>query len=153
MSHRRIVSDVWDLLRSSRPAFEDFAQGLPQQCLVLIVAGSPCQQLSRAGRHAGAQGLCGPASVLFFSALVVAWTLRRLRPDATVHAIVENAASSLPLHREAILEALGGLCRSEHLLTLDTIYWALTPSTQARVWRSAGGILDSRYGGTGLPRP
>ena len=125
--HRRIAADVWNLFRGSPCPLELFAQGLPQQANALLVAGSPCQNLTRAGLHAGEQGLCGPASVLYFSVPTVAWALQTMRPDVTVHVVVENAASMLPVFRDAILETLGGLDCGGHLLTLDAGDWAAMP--------------------------
>ena len=125
--HRRIAADVWNLFRGSPCPLGLFAQGLPQQANALLVAGSPCQNLTRAGLHAGEQGLCGPASVLYFSVPTVAWALQTMRPDVTVHVVVENAASMLPVFRDAILETLGGLDCGGHLLTLDAGDWAAMP--------------------------
>ena len=125
--HRRIAADVWNLFRGSPCPLELFAQGLPQQANALLVAGSPCQNLTRAGLHAGEQGLCGPASVLYFSVPTVAWALQAMRPDVTVHVMVDNAASMLPVFRDAILETLGGLDGGGHLLTLDAGDWAAMP--------------------------
>ena len=90
--HRRIGADVWDLLRGPPPALEVFTQGLPQRCLVLVIAGSPCQQLTCAGWHADLQGcaarrrfsssvflsLLGPCSV-FAQTSRCAWWLRTQR--------------------------------------------------------------------------
>ena len=67
VAHRRIATDVWNLLRGSPSHLEVFAQGLPQQTSALLVAGSPCPDLTLASRYRGIQGLCGPASVLFQS--------------------------------------------------------------------------------------
>ena len=67
VAYQRLARDVWDLLRGSPSPFEQFVLRLPQWCLVIIIAGSPCQQLSWAGRYQGRQGLCGPDSVLFSS--------------------------------------------------------------------------------------
>ena len=82
--HRAIARDVWDLFRDERfplgtnagineiseasitPLLR-FTRPLPERCVVMIVAGPPCQQLTHAGRHRGKQGLCGPDSVLFFA--------------------------------------------------------------------------------------
>ena len=125
--HRRIAADVWNLFRGSPCPLELFAQGLPQQANALLVAGSPCQNLTRAGLHAGEQGLCGPASVLYFSVPTVAWALQAMRPNVTAHVMVDNAASMLPVFRDAILETLGGLDGGGHLLTLDAGDWAAMP--------------------------
>ena len=94
---------------------------------MLIVAGSPCVQLTIAGASRGRQGLCGQDSVHFFVVPVVRWAILRVRPDLCVHVVVENAASMLPLHRDAILEALGGLSARTHLLALDSQEWAHMP--------------------------
>ena len=131
VAYRHIARDVWDLFRQRGGAgstpLQDFARGLPFGCCVIIVAGSPCQNLTFGGRHQGRQGLCGEASVLFFAVPTVAWALAEMRPDVTVHVILENAASMTPLHRTAILRALGGLVENLHLRTLDAANWTAFP--------------------------
>ena len=137
VAHTPIASDIWDLCRpENRPLgahandtdvqvsptspLGRFAQTLPADCITIIVAGSPCQQLTFAGRYRGQQGLCGPDSVLFFAVPTVAWTLQEPRPDTVVHVVLENAASMQSNHRAAIMQALGGLNTREHLRTLDS---------------------------------
>ena len=80
--HRRLVGDVWNLLRGSPTPLEAFARTLPLGCLVLEIAGSPCQQLTWSGMHQGTQGLRGTYSILFFAGPAVARALQRLKPDA-----------------------------------------------------------------------
>ena len=104
-----------------------FAQSLPVGCITFIVAGSPCQQLTYAGRFRGMQGLCGPDSVLFFAVPTVAWILQELRLDTTVRVVLESAGSMHQRHRTAILQALGGLNAGEHLRTLDSREWSAFP--------------------------
>ena len=104
VAHTPIASDIWDLFRpENRPLgahangidaqtspttpLGRFAQSLPADCITIIVAGSPCQQLTFAGRYRGQQGLCGPDSVLFFAVPTVAWILQELRPDTVVHVV------------------------------------------------------------------
>ena len=107
VGHRRLCGDVWDLLRGRPTPLETFLGGLPQGCLLLLVAAPPCIQLSTAGRFGGHQGLCGPDSIHFFAVVAIRWAAQRLRPDIVVRVVLENAGSMLGLHRDAILEALG----------------------------------------------
>ena len=144
VAHTSIASDMWDLCRAeNRPLgthandtdvqtspttpLGRFAQSLPAGCITIIVAGSPCQQFTYAGRYRGQQGLCGPDSVLFFAVPTVAWILQELRPDTVVHLVLENAASMHSTHRAAIMQALGGLNTNEHLRTLDSGTWSAFP--------------------------
>ena len=101
-----------------------FAQSLPTGCTTFIVAGSPCQQFTFAGRYRGQQGLCGPDSVLFFAVPTVAWILQELRPDTIVHVVLESAASMQAVHRTTIMQSLGGLNANEHLRALDSGAWS-----------------------------
>ena len=104
VAHTPIASDIWDLCRpENRPLgahangtdgqtspttpLGRFAQSLQADCITIIVAGSPCQQLTFAGRYRGQQGLCGPDSVLFFAVPTVAWILQELKPGTVVHVV------------------------------------------------------------------
>ena len=93
----------------------------------MIVAGSPFQQLTYAGRHRGKQGLCGPDSVLFFAVPAAAWQLQQIRPDLQVHVTLENASGMQQLHRDAIMQALGGPTAAEHLQTMGSTNWSAFP--------------------------
>ena len=142
--HVPIASDIWDLCRSELcplgttnyngnqqdnlvTPLSRFAQTLPDGCITIIIAGSPCQQLTYAGRYRGGQGLCGPDSVLFFAVPTVAWILQELRPDINVQVVLENAGSMQSIHRATIMQALGGLNASQHLRTLDSGEWSVFP--------------------------
>ena len=144
VAHTPIASDIWDLCRpENRPLGTSanvtdsqtspttppsrFAQSLPADCITIIIAGSPCQQLTYAGRYRGHQGLCGPDSVLFFAVPTVAWILQELRPDTVVHVVLENAGSMQHIHKAAIMQALGGLNAREHFRTLDSGQWSAFP--------------------------
>ena len=100
VAHTPIACDISDLCRpehsplgtaaneataqtGSATPLSRFAQSLPAGCITIIVAGSPCQQLTFAGRYRGQQGLCGPDSVLFFAVPTVVWILQVLRLDTT----------------------------------------------------------------------
>ena len=121
------MADVWDLYRGDPAPVKVFADSLTPGCLVLVIAGSPCQQFTWAGPHEGRQGICGEDCHLFFAVPAVTWTLATIRPDIVVHTVVENVASMLPIHRKPILEPMGHLDARTHLATLDTQDWSHTP--------------------------
>ena len=142
--HELLARDVLDLLRPAdsgpqpghvaaghgevgQTPLARFAGSLPTRCVVLIVAGSPCQQLTFAGRHQGRQGVCGRESVHYFAVPTIAWHIQQLRPDAIVHVALENAASMRPEHRHVILQGLGDLQAGQHLRTLDSGRWSVFP--------------------------
>ena len=45
--YRRAASDVWDLVRDEGRLIRQLCEELPRDVLLLVVAGTPCQQLSR----------------------------------------------------------------------------------------------------------
>ena len=94
---------------------------LPQGALLLVVAGSPCQQLSTLGAHNGRLGLCGRTSSLFFVIPVVCAILQALRPDLLVHVLVENAGSMLGHFKKGILVSLN--VPPEAAITCNTDKW------------------------------
>eukprot|EP00974_Lingulodinium_polyedra_P083305 8064267-Lingulodinium_polyedra.AAC.1 len=57
----------------------------PEEALVLVVGGPPCQQLFWAGRNRGRQVLAGPDSIFFYAIPVIARAITELRPDVYVH--------------------------------------------------------------------
>ena len=105
--HLRVAADVWDMLRGTAEPLRRVLDAAPRGALLLVIAGSPCQQLTVAGRWRGRQGLAGPDSVNFFAVPAVTGAVRRLRPDLTVTALLENAGSTLRSHRVAMGEAFG----------------------------------------------
>ena len=81
--HRQMAGNVWDLLRknedtSGQRPLRDFAAGLPPGTIILVVAGSLCQDLTTAGRLQGRRGMCGDQSVLIHAVSVVWWMLTQL---------------------------------------------------------------------------
>eukprot|EP00974_Lingulodinium_polyedra_P003294 308249-Lingulodinium_polyedra.AAC.1 len=67
---------------------------VPQGGLLLIMAGSPCQELTSVGPHGGELGLTGSQSVLYHAVPAIARVASFLRPDIYVHVFAENAASA-----------------------------------------------------------
>eukprot|EP00974_Lingulodinium_polyedra_P019411 1874125-Lingulodinium_polyedra.AAC.1 len=63
--------------------------------MLLVVGGSPCQQLSTTGPDGGRLGLAGGQSVLFYAIPAIASAASQFRPDLEAHALCENVASAL----------------------------------------------------------
>ena len=59
--HRRLASDVWDLVRQPE-LLAPLMWPLPEGALLLIVGGSPCPDLCRYGTGGGFLGVTGPVS-------------------------------------------------------------------------------------------
>ena len=100
--HRQLGADVWDLLHPGHAGVQEVCGTLPLGSLLLVVAGSPCQQLTTMGRGGGELGLCGGDSCHFLAIPLLCHLLQCLRPDLLIHLVVENAGSMLARHREAI---------------------------------------------------
>ena len=105
---RRASGDVWDLLLGggNANALQDMLNSFPFGALLIIIAGSPCQDLTTYNALAGALGLCGPRSVLFFAIPTIAYCIQEARPDLIIHFLLENTATMLHTHRAAICNAL-----------------------------------------------
>eukprot|EP00972_Heterocapsa_arctica_P008760 1285822-Heterocapsa_arctica.AAC.1 len=68
----------------------------------------------------GKIGLCGVESSNFFIFPLVCWIIQKIRPDVTVHPVVENAGSMLPHHLAAIKRCLGFRNRPEGAPIIDS---------------------------------
>ena len=103
----RVAGDVWDLLRNRGAVLARMLRDVEPGAMLLIVGGSPCQQLTLAGRHGGREGLCGDDSWNFYVFPLVLHAARRARPDINVHVSVENAGSMMDKFKAAIAKTLG----------------------------------------------
>ena len=74
-----------------------------------IVGGSPCQDLTFAGRSQGLLGLVGSQSRLFFVLLRTIRTMQVLVGTCAVRFLVENAGSMKPVHYVASADFLACL--------------------------------------------
>ena len=121
--YRRAAACVWDLLRNGCAHLQAVLQSVPRGCLLLIIGGWPCQQLTQAVPHRGRAGMCGQSSCLFLAVPLVAWAAQRLRPDIHVQVIGENAGSMLPRHCSAILQLLALPASPNHAPVYDSGDW------------------------------
>ena len=106
-SFDRVAGDAWDLLKHKGGALAGMLAEIEPGAMLVIVGGSPCQQLTLAGRHGGREGLCGDDSWNFYVFPLILHAARRARPDIDVHVTVENAGSMMEEFRVAIVRALG----------------------------------------------
>ena len=119
-----IAADVWDLLRDDAALACHFARFIPRGCLVLVVGGSPCLQLTKMVDK-GKAGLTGLQSFNFFVFPFLLYTLQELRPDTLIHGVIENAGKARPEHTTAIIDALH--IHPSQAPKLDSAYFTAAP--------------------------
>ena len=110
--HTCLAHDVWDLFKLRQDGtsiWSEFLATIPEDSLVLILGGSPCNNLSRAGTHRGVDGLAGMQSRHFFAIPFAAHIAVHLRPGLHVQTMVENVYPMDAVSHRAMLEALGNL--------------------------------------------
>ena len=134
------------------------ADAIPRGSLVLIIGGRPCVQLTFGGPMEGRQGLCGPASVLFYAFPIIAYALRLRRPDCNVQVVVEIAGTTRPEHRISMQEALNlptngshVMTNGSHVMTVDTVDWTHMP--RKRLFLSTLPSLEPRWRPQRRPGP
>lgn len=127
--YRKATKVLWDLMRNRAAALSRVLATTPRNALMLIIAGSPCEQLTTAGAYQGKQGLCGPDSILMYAIPIIARAAQDLRPDLQANVMIETATSAQPRHNMAMLEALGIPLEEEgrHILHVDTKGWTAPP--------------------------
>ena len=108
-SYESVAGDVWDLglLRHKGRALAAMRAKVEPNALHVIIGGSPCQQLTLAGRHGGKEGLCGDDSWNFYVFPLILHAAKQARPDVEMHVAVENAGSMIEKFKRAIIGALG----------------------------------------------
>ena len=102
----RVAGDV-DLRRNRGCALAKMLAEVEPDAMLVIVGGSPCQQLTLAGRRGGREGLCGNDLWNFYVFPLVLHAVKCARPDISVHVTVENAGSMMDKFRAAIARTLG----------------------------------------------
>ena len=83
----------------------------------ILVADTPCQDLTTIGRQRGTLGLAGPRSIYFYTFQLTLHCLQQAPPPHHVLYVLENAASMQAEYKQVIQLALGN---SGHYLQLRT---------------------------------
>ena len=99
--------DIKELLRDHCRILREAFAIAGTQCRWIVIAGSPCQDLTLAGPLKGLLGLTGQSSSLFYYVHVILWLLQTNYPTELIRFLLENAGTMLEIHRKAILRALG----------------------------------------------
>ena len=99
--------DVWQTVSAYAAGVVGFLRAAPPNHLILVVAGSPCQDLTSIHKDGGRLGLVGGRSVNFHVIPLLLYFLARAFPKALIVPLIENAGSMLPRFRDYILDALG----------------------------------------------
>ena len=101
------ADDVRELLKDRCRILREAFAIVGTQCRWIVIAGSPCQDLTPAGPFKGLLGITGQSSSLFYYVHVILWLLQMNYPTDLIRFLLENAGTMLEIHRKAILRALG----------------------------------------------
>ena len=107
------VKDVWELLNKNSLILRQ-AKAMYPQIKWILIAGSPCQDLTYAGYLNGLLGLTGKRSMLFFVVYVVLCHLQELFGFDAVRFLTENAGSMQVVNPDRKSNAGQTLEQSEH---------------------------------------
>ena len=100
------AKDVDTLFVDNARLLREFV-ALGSDCYFFIIGGSPCTDLTYAGEDHGHLGICGPASVLFFTMHLAIHLLATVIPGDRIRFLVENAGSMRNEHFCFIRACLG----------------------------------------------
>ena len=114
-----VFYDVWHLIHLKLIPLAQVLAQHPFGSVILIIAGSPCQDFTFAGPFRGNLGLAGPSSVMFFSVCLLLYAIHELRPDIDIVYMFENAGSMHLKFRHAIQDILS-LPNQSFLPVIDT---------------------------------
>jgi hypothetical protein len=103
----RYITDVWDIVRNKALVLREFLAQIGEDDPVILVAGSPCQDLTLYGPSKGILGVCGETSRHFNVIPVIIAIIQALQPSRFVFVTTENAGSMLAHHLLYMLKALG----------------------------------------------
>ena len=114
-----VFRDVWHILGSELLILANLLAQIPFSAVIVLVAGSPCQNLTFAGAFQGALGLTGSASSNFFVIPLLLFAIQQLRPDICVVLVGENAGSMREEFKAAFVDLLRLPSRA-YLPAIDT---------------------------------
>ena len=126
------VKDVWTLTNKDSQILRQ-AKAMHPELKWIVIAGSPCQDLTYAGFLNGLLGLTGQRSMLFFIVYIVILHLQKLYGTKSVRYLTENAGSMQPVRPDGRKQNVSCLEHSEHFQLF--LYCLGLPSNQpARQW-------------------
>ncbi len=94
--------DIHDLLDSHYAMLRAILELVGRNPTILLIAGTPCQDLTADADFAGPRGrfgVCGKRSRLIVTVRLLGWAIRQIRPDAAVYANIGTAGCMLPAER------------------------------------------------------
>ena len=107
------VKDVWALVARDSLILRQ-AKAMHPTIKWIVVAGSPCQDLTYAGYLNGLLGLTGQRSMLFFVVYLVILHLQKLFGTESIRYLTENAGSMQIVQTDRKPKAMQRLEQSEH---------------------------------------
>ena len=125
------AKDVDNLFVDNARLLREFA-ALCSDCHFFVIGGSPCTDLTYAGGDQGLLGICGPASVFFFTIHLALHLLTTVIPSNRIRFLVENAGSMRIEHFRFIRACLGLKHLQKNDLTWCTS--ALSPAKRSRIF-------------------
>ena len=130
-SHYRYLKDVDELVNNNGAVLRQ-ALALAPDIPYILVAGTPCQELTTIGRQRGTLGLAGPRSIYFYTFHLTLHCLQQALPPHHALYVLENAASMQAEYRQAIQLALGNPSRYPQLRTRGSVQH--TPAHRRRYY-------------------
>ena len=100
------ANDVDHLFVDNARLLREFV-ALGADCHFFVIGGSPCTDLTYAGGDHGQLGICGPASILFFTVHLALHLLTTVIPGDRIRFLVENAGSMRTEHFKFMRACLG----------------------------------------------
>ena len=138
-THTVLALDVWDLYppqRDGRSTWHRYLDTLPPGCLLLLIASSPCQDMTRASTHRGLNGLAGPRSVHFYGFAAAYVEAQDRRPDIHIQAVCEMVHPVADVHSAAMRTALGNI-PVDNAVVMNAADWVACP--RIRTWLATCG--------------
>ena len=124
------VKDVWALVARDSLILRQ-AKAMHPTIKWIVVAGSPCQDLTYAGYLNGLLGLTGQRSMLFFVVNLVILHLQKLFGTESIRYLTENAGSMQIVQTDRRPKAMQRLEQSEHF---QMFFCLGLPSKQPTNW-------------------
>ena len=122
------AKDVDNLFVDNARLLREFT-ALCSDCHFFVIGGSPCTDLTYAGGDQGFLGICGPASVLFFTMHLALHLLTTVIPSCRIRFFIENAGSMRTEHFRFMRGCLG----LRHLQKTDLTWCTSTLSPAKRI--------------------